>query len=120
MWHLVAAVIQGAVPLNIPWEAEVSDLVNKFIVPAASVVAIIIVVGFAAAKSRDGRMDNIREASTTWRELAESREAKIGELERDVKDRDDHINRLQTRNDYLWNLLTKNQQGTATLHEGDL
>lgn len=121
MWHLLAAVASAALPVPLPitWEAEVSDLWSRFFIPAMSIIFTATVIAYAAVKYRDNRMAGALEASETWRELAQSREAKISELEKKLEIAMLRNNQLDDRNQYLWGLLTKGQQSRARLRGVD-
>jgi len=87
------------------WEREISDLWAALFVPASAVIGTIGVILLALTRFKDKRMEGALEASTTWRELAQSREATNVDLERKAVSRDRYIQRLERQNSFLWDQL---------------
>jgi hypothetical protein len=84
------------------WEHEVTNLLQQYVVPATSVVGTIVVALYALTQHSKVRMENEIEATATWRDLAQSRDASITDLKQKLASRDRRIIKLERRLEFLW------------------
>lgn len=88
--------LEGFIPLFFP----------IFLAIGGTIAVILASIG----RFKDKRMENLQEASTTWRELAESREADNRAKDAEIVVLKEEVQRLRRRNNYLWDQLTTAQK----------
>jgi hypothetical protein len=92
---------------------ELSPYINAFLVPLMSVGGAVAAVLATIARYRDKRVADMHEATAVWQSLAEGRIAENEALRDKVKLREEDIERLRERNDYLWTELLKRADVSA-------
>ena len=88
--------IMFAMEHNVEW------LISVGIPSLVGLLGTIMVVAASIGKFKDKRMENVIEASATWRELAESREAENKKLQHEIRDCNSVIARKDRQLDFLW------------------
>lgn len=92
------------------FQHELSDVWQQFVIPVGSILGTIAMVLVGVLKFRDKRMESTVEASRTWRDLAEARDAEIDEKDRKLASRDRYIARLERQNQFLWDKVAPSER----------
>jgi flagellar biosynthesis/type III secretory pathway M-ring protein FliF/YscJ len=75
---------------------------NVVVACVLSVVGTVVIVFNVIKQFGDRKSENLTEAVTTWRALAEAREAEIADLKKQLEECEIENRQLHRRNEFLW------------------